>query len=190
MTSVPRRKPRAAASKPTFDKAKIASTFARFRELRNAADLAKKEHEKLRDEELMPALIAYGQAHGEKGQHLSIPLDEEIDGFVRLVRRANTSRFIDVDKAEAMATAGKYLSDIQVGRVAFVFEGTPAEARKVVKQLKAAGMEDHGPIQSTDVFSQERLMAFHQKNRERLTEAQLDSLFVEETTYAFHPEKS
>jgi hypothetical protein len=189
LTTVVRRKPSKTPRKAGLDITGIADTFRRFRELRTAADLAKQQHEKLRDEELMPALISYGQAHGEKGQHLAIDLPEEIDGFVRLVRRANTSRFIDVDKAETLAKAGKYLSEIQAGRVVFAFEGTPAEAKKVAKILKDAGVEDFAPIQTAEAFSQERLMAYHQKHRDKLTEKQLDSLFVEETTYSFFPER-
>lgn len=194
MTTVQRRRP-GARKGPDMDK--IVKHFTRFRELKRAEKAAKEEHERLRDEELMPALIEYGQAHGEKGQHLAIELPEPVDGLTRLVRRANTSHYVDVDKAEEMAKKGGYLEDIQVGVVQFQFVGTPEEASVVRALLEKAKVEKYAPIQHAERFDQDRLMAFHQTHREPtrkgdkkvLTEDQLDSLMVEETTYSFFPER-
>lgn len=194
MTTVQRRRPKATRGP---DMTKIVSTFTRFRELKRAEKAAKEEYEALRDNELMPALIEYGQAHGDHGQHLAIELPEPVDGLVRLVRRANTSRYIDVDKAEALAEAGGFLEDVQVGEVAFRFTGTPEEARKVKALLEKAKVEQHGVLEYRERFDQDRMMAFHQAHRAPakkgdkrfLSEDMIDSLVVEETAYSFFPEK-
>ena len=187
MTTVTRRTPR---KKRGPDITELAAAFAEFRRLKNAETEAKRQHEKLRDDVLMPALVEYGEPHGEKGQHLAIPLPEPIDGLVRLVRRANTSTYIDVDKAEELATALGVLDEVQAGTVTFTYTGTPAEAEKVAKALRKAGVEEHAPVLEHVAFSQDRLYAFHQANRDVITEQDIDDLLVTEVKYAFFPERS
>lgn len=198
MTAVPRRRP----AKPKGpDLASLAEKFRKYRQLRNAESLAKSEHEKMRDEDFMPVLEKVGVAHGEHGQHQAIELPEPIDGFVRLVRRANVSRYINVDKAEELAQHRGFLEDIQSGTVSFTFTGTPAEAHKLAERLREQGAEEFAPIHESVAFDQDRLMAFHQQHRapeaprgkgamRYITEAELDGLFEEDTRYSFFPEKS
>ena len=184
MTTITRR------TKKGPDVTALVTAFTEFRRLKRAETESKKQHETLRDDVLMPALVQFGQAHGEKGQHLAIELPEPVDGLVRLVRRANVSTSIDVDAAEALATDRGFLKDIQAGTVTFSFTGTPAQARKVATALRTAGVEEHAPVLEAVRFSQDRLYAFHQEHRDKLTESDMDDLIVDEITYSFFPERS
>lgn len=186
MTTVqkPRSRRRAAgeaALAPVFE------AFSRFRELKKAEALAKQGHETLRDEKLMPALEKYGEAHGENGQHLAIPLPEPIDGFTRLVRRANTSTYINIDRAEALAEERGFLPHIQTTTVTVRVpaERLPAMAKLIASLEKLEGAE----VFTTTLFDQDRLYAYHQAHRDQLTEQEMDSLLDSDTRYSFHPEK-
>lgn len=189
MTTVSRRsRRRSAPEKPKIDIQALVKSFTQFRAAKRAEADAKSTYEKIRDNDLMPALVAYGEAHGEKGQHLAIDLPEEVDGFVRLVRRANTSHLLDVDKAEEMLAKKGILAECQTLSVVIPdIPGTMLEELETA--LKKAKLERFGVVQVAQRFSQDAMMAYHQKNREELTEEEIDSLIVEETTYSFFPEK-
>ena len=184
MTTITRR------TKKGPDVPALVTAFTEFRRLKRAEAESKKQHEALRDDVLMPALVKFGHDHGEHAQHLAIELPEPIDGLVRLVRRANTSTSIDVDAAEALAMSRGFLTDIQVGTVNFSFTGTPAQAKKVAAALRAAGAEEHAPVLGTVRFDQDRMYAYHQSHRDKLTESDIDGLIVDHVTYSFFPEKS
>lgn len=191
MTAVSRRSRRQAeppAKKPKIDLQALVKSFTDFRAAKRAESAAKTTYEKIRDNDLMPALIAYGEAHGDKGQHLAIELPEEVDGFVRLVRRANTSNLLDIDKAEKLLEEKGILAECQTISVVIPdIPGTMLEELEAA--LKKAKLDRFGVVQVAQRFSQDAMMAYHQKNREKLTEEELDSLIVTETTYSFWPEK-
>lgn len=229
MTKVARRKPLAAppaeptTPAPPVEDAKPASTvktselnkivraFTAFRKQKNAEAAAKAAHEELRDRQLMPALVEYGRAHGEKGQHLAIDLPDEIDGFTRLVRRANTSTYVDVTAAEKLLKKKGVLEDAQV--VSVMITGIPAtrseELLEAIEKLKLEKKFGVLPQVETS-FSQEALYALHQRHRAEiqqleeeagkplgvrakskyLLETDIDGLLVSETNYSFHPERS
>lgn len=191
MTAVSRRSRRSSPGEskpPKIDIQAIVKSFAEFRAAKRAETAAKTKYESLRDNELMPALVAYGEAHGDKGQHLAIDLPEEVDGFVRIVRRANTSRLLDLDKAEELMTEKGILAECQT--VSVVIPDIPGTMlAELDAALKKAKLERFGVVQVAQRFSQDAMMAYHQKNRDELTEEEIDSLIVEETTYSFFPEK-
>lgn len=202
MTKVPRR-----TAAPAV---KILKAFADFREAKNLEATAKATHEKLRDDVLMPALKAAGKAHGEKGQHLAIDLPEPIDGFVRLVRRTNESRAIDVDAAEAMLKKKGVLDQCQLSTI--TISGVTGDiVDELLETLAKLKLEQKYGVLPTchTTFSQEAMYAIYQRQRQELealeaagkkigvrerskyiTEAELDGLIVTETTYSFHPEKT
>lgn len=191
MTAVPRRKPAkkaAAAAKPKLDLGALVQKFAEFREAKNAEVIAKAQAERLRDNDLMPALIEYGEKHGEKGAHLAIELPEPVDGFVRMVRRANTSRLLDIDAAEELLEEKGILAECQTITVTIPdISGTQAAALEAA--LKKAKLDQFGVVQVATRFSQDAMYAYHQKHRDVLTEEEIDDLIVEETSYSFFPEK-
>lgn len=190
MTAVSRRSRRSSSgeTKAKIDIQAIVKSFTEFRAAKRAETAAKNKYESLRDNELMPALVAYGQAHGDKGQHLAIDLPEEVDGFVRIVRRSNTSNLLDLDKAEKLLTEKGILAECQV--ISVVIPDIPGTMlAELEAALKKAKLERFGVVQVAQRFSQDAMMAYHQKNRDELTEDELDSLIVSETTYSFFPEK-
>jgi hypothetical protein len=185
VTTVKRRKP---TSK--VDLAHLASIFAEHRRAKAAATAATAVANAKRDE-ITPIIEKFGTPHGDKGQHKVIELPEPVDGCTKLVRRANKSTFINVDRAEAMAQKGKFLEQIQEGRVTLMFAGDPRTARQVLKQIKDSGLleVDGVKVGADQQFSQERLLAFHQRHRDtKLTEKMLDSLYDTDITYSFNPE--
>lgn len=201
MTKVPRR---STATAP-----KIVTAFRDFRAAKNAEADAKAKHERLRDEVLMPALKAAGKAHGERGQHLAIDLPEAIDGFVRLVRRANESRAIDIDAAEKLLKKKGVLEKCQLASVS-ITGITADQLDELLADLAKLKIErKYGVVpMSHTAFSQEAMYAIYQRQRQELqeredkgdritaierrkylTEEELDGLIVTDTTYSFHPEK-
>lgn len=187
MTTVRRRS--SAVSKTTKgpDLGALVKSFTEFRRLKVAETAAKQQHEKLRDEELMPALVAHGQPHGEQGQHLALELPEPIDGFVRIVRRRNVSTSLDIDAAEALAEEKGVLQEVQTGSIRV--DGIPADKLAGLEKL-IAQLEKVGTVDVKVELDQDKLFAVHQADRERITEAELDKLFVEDVRYSFVPEKS
>lgn len=189
--------------------AKVATAFAKFRKAKNAEAAAKQIADELKTESLLPALVDYGQRHGDKGQHLAIELPEPIDGYGVLVRRTNVSRLLDVDKAEELATEKGILPEVQVGLIAIKVPAS--EHAGLLRAIKAVVKERElgkvAEVQAATQFSQDALMAYHQQHRDEetaletarkagkrkakptLTEAEVDALIVEEKTYSFHPEK-
>lgn len=211
MTTVRRRA--TAAKTPTkkkFDPAEIAATFTEFRRLKTAEAVAKEGHEKLRDEKLMPALIQFGEAWGEKGQHLAIELPEPIDGFTRIVRRTNVSRVLDIDAAEALLEKKGVLAEAQVATIRIDnIPGTVID--EVMEALAKIKLEKNfGLLPALDIsFSQDGMYAIYQRQRQELqeridagervsaaekkkylTEEELDALIEETETYSLNPEKS
>lgn len=214
MTKVPRRAGASGTTTKTpakaYDPAPLAKIFADFRKQKNAAEAAVIEANRLRDEELMPALIKHGEAYGETGAHLAIELPEEIDGFVRLVRRANTSRLIDIDAAEKLLKKKGVLDQAKI--VTVTITGVPAtqleELSAAIEKLRLERKFGVLPDISTH-FDQTAMYAIHQRHRQELqdreeagdkigvrerskylTEEELDGLVVTETTYSFHPSKT
>lgn len=194
--STPRKRPQS-RKKPQLDMAAVVKAFTEFRQAKNAEVAAKAIHERLRDSALMPAVVAFGRAHGEKGQHLAIDLPEEIDGFTRLVRRTKATPMLNIDRAEKLAEERGFLPEVQVTTVTIT--GVPGEkAAEVAALLEKAGLGEYGLVQVDTSFSQDRLYAFHQKHREPakkgdkryLTEEEMDSFIDTDVSYAFHPEKS
>ena len=185
MTTV-RRKSKTAEA---LDLLALAKKFAAQRVAKNAAAENTKVANTLRDE-IMPVIARVGVAHGEKGQHLAIELLEPVDGCTRLVRRTNSSTFINVDRAEDLAMRNGYLEEIQHAGISVGFVGTPAEIRKVKAVLRKLGVLDlpNADIEEKEQFSQERLMAYHQRHPEKLTEQLLDGLYDTDKTYSFNPE--
>lgn len=188
MTTVTRRKPRATTpTKTRLSPAKLRELYAEHKRAKDAATAANAVAESTK-KTLMAELEANGVAHGEKGQHLAIALPEPVDGITTLVRRANKSTYINVDKAEALATEGGYLEHIQAGRVVLTFEGTPAEARALARKIRKAALVEEDQVSVDIAFSQERLMAYHQRHRDVLTEDMLDGLYETDVRYSFNPE--
>lgn len=188
MTTVKRR-PRA-ATKPKLDVPKLVQTFAEFRRLKVAESTAKSQHEKLRDSELMPALEAYGRAHGETGAHLAIDLPEPVDGFVRLVRRANVSRLFDIEAAEKLAADKGVLDEVQQTTFTLTVRAEDAAAvRKAITALQSGSKVGDLELAERTELVQDALYALHQRDRDLITEAELDALIVEDVKYAFFPEK-
>lgn len=172
-----------------IDMEELKLLFAQQRDAKRAAAIETALANSLRDR-ITPIIERAGVAHGDKGQHLAIELPEPIDGCTRLVRRANSSTFINVDRAENLATRGKYLEEIQSGSLSLTFEGTPAEVRKVKAVLRKMGALDvEGTVvNESQTFSQARLMAYHQRHPDVLTEKLLDGLYDTTTTHSFNPE--
>lgn len=214
MTAVKRRSASSPPSAKTtrkkqLDLAALAETFRKFRTLKTTEAEAKKQHEELRDEELVPALVEFGEAHGDRGQHLAIELPEEIDGFVRLVRRANQTTLLDLDAAEALMTDKGILTDVQTGAIAIT--GIPADVMDELVEAITVLLKDTEVVDATlasrVAFDQDKMMAYHQAHRDEdaakqtakargkrkpgplLTETEVDKLFVTETSYSFWPEK-
>ena len=190
MTAVPRRRPakRGAAAKPKLSLDALVESFTAFRAAKTQEAEAKKTAEQLRDETLMPALIEYGEAHGEKGVHLAIELPEPVDGYVRLVRRANTSRLLDVDAAEALLKGKGVLEECQITTVVI---HVPTSQRDALETALSKVKVDKlgGSLVSETRFSQDAMYAYHQTHRDDLTETEIDGLIVEETSYSFFPER-
>lgn len=189
MTTIQRRPKKTASAPAKVDIKALVEAFTAFRRAKNTEATSKKEAERLRDEDLMPALIKHGHVHGEQGKHLAIELPEPIDGFTRLVRRANTSRLLDVEAAETLLEKKGVLEQAQ--QATLIVSGVPAEKLEEFRRaIEKAKLETFGSVAVDVQFSQERMMAYHQQNRDKLTEKELDSLIIEETTYSFFPEKS
>lgn len=189
---------------------KVVKAFTAFRKAKNAAADATKTADELKVETLLPALVEYGRAHGEKGQHLAIELPEAVDGFGVLVRRANVSRLLDIDKAEKMAEEKGVLPQVQLGVIGIRLPATelPGLLRAIKAVVKEKELGKIADVQSQAMFSQDALMAYHQQHRDEetaketakkagkrkpgpvISEAEIDALIVEETTYSFHPEKA
>lgn len=205
MTAVPRRKP----VKKKFDMARFVQTFTDWNSERQREKDAKAEHERLRDELLMPALIEAGAAHGEKGQHLAIELPEQVGEYVRVVRRANTSTYLNIDAAEKLLKKKDVLPECQVVSVSIT--GIPAtqllELEAALAKLQLEKKFQVLPDIQTS-FSQERMYALHQRHRQELEEREargeritaterkkyltaeeLDGLIESTTNYSFFPEK-
>lgn len=206
-TTVVRRPKKAAPTKaPEVPITELVEAFSAFRAAKNAEAAGKKKAEDLRDETLLPALVKHGVAHGEKGVHLAIELPEPVDGFVRIVRRANTSRFLDVDKAEKLLADKGVLEECQTIQVSIAGIGG-TQLKKLKKLLEDSGLGELGDINIAVGFDQDRMMAYHQlhrddetaketaknvgarKPRPTLTAEELDALIVTETSYAFFPER-
>lgn len=209
MTRVPRRTTAPKTpSKTKFDPQSVVKTFAEFRRLKTVEALAKVAHEKLRDDKLMPDLLKFGEPYGEKGQHLAIELPEEIDGFVRLVRRANVSRLLDIDAAEALLKKKGVLEECQTGTIT-IRDIPGAIIDDVVDAIAKLKLEKRGLLPTLDVaFSQDAMYAVYQRQRQELqeridageritatekkkylTEDELDALVEETVTYSLNPEK-
>jgi hypothetical protein len=177
-----------------LDLALVAQKFEDHRKAKNLAAKCAATADMIRDQ-ITPMIEKFGVPWGEKGQHKAIELGKPIDGCTALVRRANKSTFINVDRAEELAESKGFLEDIQVSAISFGFTGTPAEIRKVKAVLKKMGVLDLEGAQVSEAtqFSQERLMAYHQRSKggpaaKALTEKDLDSLYDEDIRYSFNPE--
>jgi hypothetical protein len=199
MTTVPRR----------TKTSKLVEAFRTFRDAKNLAETNVAIANRLRDEVIMPGLKATGTAHGEQGQHLAIDLPEPIDGFTRLVRRANKSRAVDIDAAEKMLKKKGVFEQTQSASVTIT--GITADRlEELLTDLAKLKLEKkYGVLpQSQTSFSQELMYAVYQRQRQELqeredkgeklgvrernkyiSEADLDALIVTDTTYSFHPEK-
>lgn len=185
MTTVkPRKKP--ASRRRTLDMALVVEAFTAFRAAKRQEAESKTKAEQLRDT-LMPVLEAHGQAHGETGAHQAIVLPEPVDGYVRLVRRANVSRLLDVDAAEKLCADKDVLGEVQTASLTLTGISTDDldRLRALVPKL-----EKFGEVKLDVAFDQDKLYALHQRDRDLITEAELDALIVEETRYSFHPERS
>ncbi len=199
--------PPAAGTAKAADVRRISKHFVNFRKQKNLAAAATTEAERLRDKELMPALVEYGTAHGEKGVHLAIDLPEPVDGFVRIVRRSNTSTFVDVDAAEKMLKRKGVLQEAQMTTVVITVPATDSE--ELLTSLEKLKLEKKfGTLPQVETsFSQEAMYALHQRHRaeieERtkagekigvralskyLLEDDIDGLLKSETRYSFNPE--
>lgn len=186
MTTVKKKRAKAAAAPDLGD---LVAKFASFRAQKDLEAAAKKEHEKLRDEVLMPALVKFGQPHGERNVHLAIELPEPVGGFRRLVRRANTSRLLDIDAAEALLKSKGILQEAQT--ITITVTGIPGNSLAEAEAFAEEFGDMEGVTAKVDVrFDQDKLYALHQRDRDTVTEAELDGLIVKETTYAFFPEKT
>lgn len=183
MTTVRKRQPRAGGP----DVTKLATSFKDFRKLKNIEATAKKEHEALRDQLFMPDLEKHGRPHGENGAHRAIDLPEPVDGYVRLVRRANISSQLDLDAAEKLCADRGVLDEVQSTTITVtgISNADLAALQTVLRKLEKIGTVE----QRTD-FDQDKLYALHQRDRELITEQELDDLLVEDVRYSFHPEKS
>lgn len=185
MTTV--KKKRKAAAAP--DLGDLVAKFVKFRANKDLEAAAKKAHEKLRDEELMPALVQFGQPHGEKNVHLAIELPHPVAGFRRLVRRANTTRLLDIDAAEALLRSKGLLQEVQT--ITITVTGLPGNSLVQAEEFaREFGGMDEVTVKVDVRFDQDKLYALHQRDRGALTEAELDGLIVSNTTYAFFPEKA
>lgn len=186
MTVVKRRK---GVKQPVLDMKLVIDGFKAFRAARTTEATAKTTAEQLRDQ-LMPLLETFGQAHGETGVHRALDLPEPIDGFVRIVRRSNTSQYFDIDAAQALCAKKKVLDDVQTTTITLSFSGTAAEAQRVMDAVEDAGLEKMGcTVDAVVYLEQDKVYALHQKSPEVITEADLDSLLVDDVKYSFVPEK-
>jgi hypothetical protein len=171
------------------DLAPVIASFKEFRQHKNAEAAAKRGYEQLRDKVLMPVLERFGQPWGETGAHRAIELPEEVDGFVRIVRRANTSREFDLDAAEKLCADKGVLEQVQTVNVRMT--GIPAtKLAELRAALEEAGLEDFAPVLIDTKLEQDLVYALHQRDRDLITAAELDELIVEETRYSFFPERA
>lgn len=183
MTTVRRRK----TARPQLDMTRVVESFRAFRQAKNAEAQAKSTYEKLRDEALMPVVEQFGAAHGETGVHRAIELPEPIDGFVRLVRRANTSESFDIDAAEKLAADKGILEEVQT--VSLRMDGIPATMLGKLRELIAGtGLEDFAPVLVDVRLDQDKVYAAHARGQ--VTAEELDGLIITETRYSFFPEKA
>lgn len=183
MTTVRRRK----TSAPKLDMTKVVESFRRFREAKNAEAQAKSTYEKLRDEALMPVVEQFGQAWGETGVHRAIELPAPVDGFVRLVRRANTSESFDVDAAEKLVDEKGILHECQT--VSVRMDGIPGDMLASLQQaLEEAGLDRYAPVLIDVRLDQDKVYAAHARGH--VTAEELDELIITETKYSFFPEKA
>lgn len=170
-----------------LDMGKVVRDFADFRKAKNAESVAKTVHERLRDRALMPLLERFGKPHGEHGQHLAIELPEDVDGFVRLVRRTNMREEFDLDAAEVLVESKGILRECQT--VSVRMDGIPAtELEKLRKAIEAAGLEQYAPVLVDVRLDQDKVYAAHA--RKLIDADELDKLIVSTPTYSFFPERA
>ena len=187
MTVVSRRG--GASKKPALNMKLVIESFTKFRTAKNDEVAAKATHESLRDT-LLPLVEAFGTAHGEHGQHQSIELPEAVDGFVRIVRRANVSELFDLDLGEKLAVKSGVLEDVQTTSITVTFAGTAAEAKLVMDAIETAKIEAMGATVTANVkVEQDKFYALHQRNRDLITAADLESCIVREIKHSFFPER-
>ncbi len=184
MTTVRRRSSGAATP---LDLKKVVRDFADFREAKRAESAAKRVHESLRDRALMPLLERYGKPHGEKGAHLAIELPEEIDGFVRLVRRTNNREAFDVDAAEVLVEEKGILRECQT--VSVRMDGIPGNLLEALRTaIDEADLERFAPVLVDVRLDQDKVYAAHARGQ--VTAEELDKLIINEPIYSFFPEKA
>lgn len=164
-------------------KSKIANAFMDNRKLKADAAEATKAADKLRDNDLLPDIEAYGEPYGDQGQHRAIVLDDEVDGYNAVVRQRNVSRGVDVDKAEALAERKGVLPQVQTCTLSLTdIPGERYDA--LLKALETAGLEAFGDVVVRREFSQDRLYAYHQQHRDVITPRDLDKIIVETESFS------
>lgn len=168
---------------PAGEAERIKERFAEFRRLKREEADAKKGHEKIRDNDLLPYVQKHGTVDPETGSQV-VQLAEAVDGFSALQRQRRASPMFLIDKATALAKRKKILA--QVSLVGLVI---PAEHEDAVREL----LEELEIIDDCEIteprLSQARFLAYHQENRTKLTVADVDSCKDIDVTWAFVPLK-
>lgn len=188
MTIVRSRKTKATEAPAKMTAAVKRQVIMAFTLQRQNAALAKKNKQEadVQRDVLMPLIAEYGVPFGDDGQHRAIVLDEPIDGKTNIVRQRKVSRFLDLDKAEALAKRKGLLDKVQ--SITVTIADIPAEkAEALDAALAAAGLEIFGDVVQQRTFSQDRFYAAHQADRTKITEKDIDRIMVEEESFALAP---
>lgn len=190
MTKVPRRSSGAPAAiteastkaKRLADEIVVIEAFRKNRALKATEAEAKKEHEKLRDDVILPGVKALGAPHGEKSQHLAIALDQPIGGKTHIVRRANKSTWLNVDRTDALVAELGIEKDVCQSTITVTYTGGIAYVEMLRRKLAADG--DLAPfIEVSTKVDQEMLYAYQQTHRDKMPDKVLDGLFDTDVKY-------
>jgi hypothetical protein len=169
----------------------LQTAFERFEDNRRRAKDATAAAAAIKDEELMPGLAQIGVPHGDRGQHRTFVLDPPVGEFVRVTRQTSQGQpTLNIARAEKLMAELGIARETRTTTLRLAVKGSAASVRKIRQALEAAGI-DPGIIEVEERFDQERMMAYHQKNRDKLTESQIDSLLdTPDPSYSLVPGKA